>query len=350
MSGGADGYYFDSGERLNLLDTSAAEAAREGDSSNGSGDNDDDNGSNKDNGSSNRNGGLSFPRAGRDSSPSSSRKSGSAYSTPAKELPDFARGFYAGAGRAPISPHSINKVHHFYSNIYNNNNNKYKSNEPVSSYIENEPLFYNLQTFSLGRYLKYEALGIDTLQLGTTSGDYAGDGADNEQEDSRYFERTNVALNNIKNFFRVPFKIEAFIGLGVLLCLDNYLYILTYLPLRTLYGAVLLLAHAANRALGLLLPREDRVGAGSPSGSSPKKERRKGKRKRRSAGPLLALLVYCSSILHWEYSVDLAKTVMVVSGFLVLQLLNMSRVYHFIRGQSMIKLYVLTSMIEICDR
>ena len=32
------------------------------------------------------------------------------------------------------------------------------------------------------------------------------------------------------------------------------------------------------------------------------------------------------------------------------QLLNMSRVYHYIRGQTLIKLYVLTAMMEIFDK
>lgn len=38
------------------------------------------------------------------------------------------------------------------------------------------------------------------------------------------------------------------------------------------------------------------------------------------------------------------------AGVAVLLQVNMSRVYHFIRGQSMIKLYVLTSMMEVVDK
>ena len=288
------------------------------------------------------------------SSPTSSHKSPrSSHSTPAKELPSISGSYYAGGGgRAPNSPHSINKVHHFYSNIYNNNNNKYKNNEPVSSYIDNEPLFYSMETFSLYSYLRYEILGVDTLKVANKIGTDGGVDKDRECEDERYFERTNAALNNIKNFFRVPFKIETFIGLGVLLCLDNYLCVLTYLPIRTAYGALLLLACMANSACGLLFGSEGRGRSPSSSaaGSSPKKEKRREKRRQRSAGPLLALLAHGSSLFHWEYAVDFVKSLMVASGFLALQLLNMSRVYHFIRGQSMIKLYVLTSMIEICDR
>lgn len=33
-----------------------------------------------------------------------------------------------------------------------------------------------------------------------------------------------------------------------------------------------------------------------------------------------------------------------------LQFLEMSRVYHYIRGQAMVKLYVLTAMMEIFDK
>ena len=40
---------------------------------------------------------------------------------------------------------------------------------------------------------------------------------------------------------------------------------------------------------------------------------------------------------------------MVVSCYVLMQL-NMSRVYHYIRGQTLIKLYVLTAMLEIFDK
>lgn len=41
---------------------------------------------------------------------------------------------------------------------------------------------------------------------------------------------------------------------------------------------------------------------------------------------------------------------MFVVGCVALRQINMSQIYHFIRGQSMIKLYVLTSMLEIVDK
>jgi len=47
---------------------------------------------------------------------------------------------------------------------------------------------------------------------------------------------------------------------------------------------------------------------------------------------------------------DLMRGALMIIGFFMLQKLNMSRVYHYIRGQNMIKLYVLTSMLEIFDK
>lgn len=44
------------------------------------------------------------------------------------------------------------------------------------------------------------------------------------------------------------------------------------------------------------------------------------------------------------------RGIILMVGFVVLMQINMSRVYHFIRGQSMIKLYVLTSMMEVLDK
>lgn len=47
---------------------------------------------------------------------------------------------------------------------------------------------------------------------------------------------------------------------------------------------------------------------------------------------------------------DLLLFIVVALGTYTLKLLNMGRVYHYIRGQTMIKLYVLTAMMEIFDK
>lgn len=53
---------------------------------------------------------------------------------------------------------------------------------------------------------------------------------------------------------------------------------------------------------------------------------------------------------HRSHGYDLLRVVLFGGALLGLQLLDMSRVYHYIRGQAMIKLYVIISMVEIFDR
>ena len=54
--------------------------------------------------------------------------------------------------------------------------------------------------------------------------------------------------------------------------------------------------------------------------------------------------------IHRMHFVDLMRGLLVFIGCFALQLLNMSRVYHYIRGQTTVKLYVLTGMLEVFDR
>lgn len=47
---------------------------------------------------------------------------------------------------------------------------------------------------------------------------------------------------------------------------------------------------------------------------------------------------------------DILLGLLIVIAALVLQQIDMSRTYHFIRGQTIVKLYVLTSMLEVLER
>ena len=53
---------------------------------------------------------------------------------------------------------------------------------------------------------------------------------------------------------------------------------------------------------------------------------------------------------HKSHLYDLMRGTFVLLCCYVLLKLNMSRVYHYIRGQTLIKLYVLTAMLEIFDK
>ncbi|CAI5746453.1 unnamed protein product [Peronospora destructor] len=112
-----------------------------------------------------------------------------------------------------------------------------------------------------------------------------------------------VHLERVQNFFVVPFNTEKLFLFGVLLALDSFLYVFTYVPLRILFAC------------------------GCAVTSS-----------------------FHARVFRRTHFYDLMVAVIMTVGTTVLGHVDMSRVYHAIRGQSMIKLYVLFTMIEIFDR
>ncbi|CAN0007110.1 unnamed protein product [Scytosiphon promiscuus] len=92
----------------------------------------------------------------------------------------------------------------------------------------------------------------------------------------------------------------------MLVCLDTFLYVTTFLPIRIAIGLV--------SALFSLITRRTRPKVNRP-------------------------LVY-----------DWMRGATIAAALCSLQFLEMSRVYHYIRGQAMVKLYVLIAMVEIFDK
>jgi hypothetical protein len=149
-----------------------------------------------------------------------------------------------------------------------------------------EDLQYDLTQFSLLRYLHSEVFGA--WQPGHLEPDAARD---------------------IHNFLHVPYKVEELIQFGFFICLDSFLFVLTILPLRVLYSLCLALLDVVDFTVHGFILKVHRF--------------------------------------HRTHAYDTMRGALLVLGCSALHLLNMSRIYHFIRGQTMIKLYVLTGMMDI---
>ncbi|CAN0271915.1 unnamed protein product, partial [Phaeothamnion confervicola] len=105
----------------------------------------------------------------------------------------------------------------------------------------------------------------------------------------------------------VPRQLERLLLFGMIICLDTFLYVTTFLPLRIAHGAAMAVVAVATR---------------------------------HARGRLTRSALY-----------DAMRGALMVLSLVVLQNVDMSRrVYHYIRGQAMIKLYVLIAMIEIFDK
>lgn len=154
-------------------------------------------------------------------------------------------------------------------------------------------------------YLQLEILGI-------------GDAVTHEPDS------IHSARHTIKNFFLTPLELEKFIAYGTIVAFDSFLYVLTYLPVRMVFCFFLLIKEIVLYFINMFKE--------SPTSLSkkPKKIRTRYR-------------------LHRSNLYDLLRGIVLLIGYGALCQINMSQLYHFIRGQNMIKLYVLTAMMEVTD-
>uniref|UniRef100_H2YLP4 Uncharacterized protein n=1 Tax=Ciona savignyi TaxID=51511 RepID=H2YLP4_CIOSA len=124
-----------------------------------------------------------------------------------------------------------------------------------------------------------------------------------DQNDARYTERRE----RVYTFLKQPREIEKMMIYGLLLCLDVFLYVFTFLPLRVLFAAIKLLS-----APCCWLQRR--------------------------------------SLLDPAQSCDLLKGVIFISCVFFMSYIDTSIIYHLVRAQTLIKLYIIYNMLEVADR
>ncbi|XP_055676739.1 protein TAPT1 homolog [Lutzomyia longipalpis] len=126
-------------------------------------------------------------------------------------------------------------------------------------------------------------------------------------------ERYSARRQKIYAFMKIPREVESFIFYGVLQCADSFLYIHTFLPVRYLLAMWAIIYRPIASCFGLR------------------------RRKRR----LLAPAEVC----------DLLKgSIWIICTLLMVSFVDTSRMYHIIKSQSIIKLYIFYNMLEVGDR
>ena len=145
--------------------------------------------------------------------------------------------------------------------------------------------------FSILNYIKTEMLGEGVTQ--TTP------------KTSISIQQTDARM---EEFLRVPFNLEYLLFFGFAICIDCYLYVLTFLPLKFLWSIF-------RGTMTLFFPKTTTF-----------------RFHRRHMYQLLQM-----SIIYVVYAHVLSR-------------IQIGMLYHWIRGQAMIKLYVLIAMVEVFDR
>ncbi|KAL8696450.1 MAG: hypothetical protein Q9224_002791, partial [Gallowayella concinna] len=213
------------------------------------------------------------------------------------------------------------------------------------------------------------------------------------------YESSRVKMDRLRNFWGVWATLEWTLLFGFLACLDAWLYSFTILPLRfliavgmlvqswfrNLYSELKFIGHSLysgpgrvwrrRRASSATMPSLPSVSdilsatasttqAGSPLPKSaqfsfpsetdnltsehtrsepPRKRRKDGYRKHRRAKSM-------PSRLGPENKADLVRGSLILFSCVILMQFDASRMYHGIRGQAAIKLYVIYNVLDVCDR
>lgn len=130
----------------------------------------------------------------------------------------------------------------------------------------------------------------------------------------------------VYNLVQVPMRLERLILFCCCICIDEFLHLFTLLPLRCVFAACRVLlfcvAQAGRIVLSFLRLR-------SPPAPAPHEK---------------PWLYSIATVIDWMHMSIFVFTSIVLGSF------DISSVYHSIRGQSVIKLYVVFNVMEIFDR
>ena len=204
------------------------------------------------------------------------------------------------------------------------------------------------------------------------------------------YESSRVKLERLQNFLLLPPQLEQVLWFGALACLDAWLYSFTLLPLRFLKALSLLFHSWAINLLREIKSIASFVYAGSgrlwrrrrkssitsrnkalTSGKDSRSQEHRKARKTPDSGFLNEIAIHeepqppqsrrssnaykhhrrtksSPSTLSENHKADILKGLLIVISCNILMYLDASRMYHGIRGQAAIKLYVIYNVLEVC--
>ncbi|KIW16422.1 hypothetical protein PV08_06474 [Exophiala spinifera] len=184
------------------------------------------------------------------------------------------------------------------------------------------------------------------------------------------YESSRAKIERLMNFLLLPPHLEGVLWFGILACLDSWLYIFTILPLRLLKSIYILVqSWTINVSTEVLfvfsfvyqgtgrmwnrrrnsIPSNTARKVSEPGATEPRsthnaslQTRRQNRHHRRTKSVPSALLP--------DDKADLLRGLLILTTCVVLLRLDASRMYHWVRGQAAIKLYVIYNILEVCDR
>jgi hypothetical protein len=202
------------------------------------------------------------------------------------------------------------------------------------------------------------------------------------------YESSRIKFERLLNFLLLPPQLEQVLGFGSLACLDAWLHTFTILPLRFTKAAAILILwwttalsteaqflsgfiyHGAGRMWNRRRGRTDSADC-TPHSGSPSQSRRPSYQTQRPAEGKIANGTADKTRLEIErklnstwgrkhkrtksqpstlstyHKADLLQGSVIICSCAILMCFDASRMYHSIRGQSAIKLYMLWNLLEV---
>lgn len=204
------------------------------------------------------------------------------------------------------------------------------------------------------------------------------------------YESSHVKIERLQNFLLLPPQLEQVLWFGALACLDAWLFSFTILPLRFLKAlSILGRSWGENIALEVSFVgafiyggigrmwrrrrrRESINGSAAPRSTSTAKNPADcaptpkavveevsnttpstpelNRNFRRASGLSHRSSKSVPSALRLDHKADILKGLLIIISCTILMYFDASRMYHGIRGQAAIKLYVIYNVLEVCDR
>lgn len=134
-----------------------------------------------------------------------------------------------------------------------------------------------------------------------------------ENDEQRYEDRRE----KFYIFFKIPRELEKFICYGFFQCADAFLFVFTLLPLRFMLSLWFLLIYALKTVTGIFMKTR-----GSTS----------------------------SRVLQPAEICDLLKGIILIAVCFLVSYVDTSMLYHIVKSQSVIKLYIFFNMLEVADK
>ncbi|KAI7688491.1 hypothetical protein SSS_03418 [Sarcoptes scabiei] len=133
-----------------------------------------------------------------------------------------------------------------------------------------------------------------------------------QNDEQRYRERRE----KFYIFLQIPYKMETFLFYGFFQCVDAFLFVLTFLPFRLILALISCFLRITNMFLRFISSFNSKCFHSAP-------------------------------ILNSAETCDILKGIIVISSLFLINKIEVSMIYHQIKSQSIIKLYIFFNMLEV---